>query len=1048
MENNYKEFLLRRETIGWAWKTARRLYNFPDGLVDVGAIAEFDLNLESEINKIIEMFKSGVYVPEPIRLLPQPKKSDSDGKPRMRQSFHISVRDQVAWIALTLTIGPYLDSIMPSWSYGHRLYKAAWYEEGQAGNRLAVGPYRHTSGHLYRRFKHSWPLFRRHISLTARMMASGTMDMAVLDEAEQAALTYEERPVYLHEGYWPRPADSKLYFASFDLEKFYPSVRHSSITRSLAEHLPGFEGDAWLKGLVRSMLAFSVSEDAEATQRRTNAEPSTSVGAYPGIPTGLMVAGFLSNVALLPVDLEMQHEIDASRRLAHFRFVDDQAVIAYSFNELIRWIKKYDRRLKKFKIGPRISPDKYDPADLAGIISGEATAAERRRVAADCAIDGSHPTKLMTRTLALVSTLAAADFNTMPDHTKEQRLGELEWLLLTDLPDREIRADTRAAFAAGKIASVVPSTLGVRGPLLAAVRRQNALPRVDGSASVERQQFQRGEQEVAAAAVERLQEDSTTSRQSTVAKYFQLLFRAFEEHPDKPRVLLRLLDYCRATGYDGIPKVLDWIKREEGGDRRGLATYLRLLLVQAVSRHAVVSAYNQRDMMLLERERRAAATHSENIQRLSGVRLLGSPRNAVMPLFIRRSSRQTYGVALEGARIILNSAPSDHNDAPRSALSAPSNVWLRNTGHSLGVWVHWIEQLQRTMTEPVPVIWEKTRNRHDINIPSDRSSLRKYPALVPRPVLRQLQRKGVLKRSDGGWLLEAVGNDLTRLVGDSSELNKSLRAHLMERRRRSEFVSLDEWVAALKRATAHDPRASEWTALQIVRLIVEVTMQLGGNLDTLDDLHPANILVPRRWLEGGGQSAGAEKFWTWESWRASATGSVKDVRRVKNAIRDYRRRAPREVGDTRWEAQFKGIGLLLFGLLRGDFSLPATWNLRGHEREFGATARQQLEVLPISSLTHAILEAALLPRNRETRSIVIYPELFFGARRAETVADTRGDPPLIRSPGELLEQIIRSQGVLVGRQISVLRHAPRQLIPMDVFQLSRVAVPVPWGDEE
>src|SRR3546814_7881522 len=69
---------------------------------------------------------------------------------------------------MATVLGPELDRKMPAWSYGNRLYRAAWYEEESPegkGSQLNIGPYRHSAGHLYRHFKHSWPLYRRHISL-------------------------------------------------------------------------------------------------------------------------------------------------------------------------------------------------------------------------------------------------------------------------------------------------------------------------------------------------------------------------------------------------------------------------------------------------------------------------------------------------------------------------------------------------------------------------------------------------------------------------------------------------------------------------------------------------------------------------------------------------------------------------------------------------------------------------------------------------------------------------------------------------------------------
>ena len=170
----------------------------------------------------------------------------------------MSVRDQVAWIALVNVIGPLLDSKMPAWSYGHRLYKAAWFEEQAEGTlRLELGPYRHSSGHLFRRFKHSWPLFRRHISLTARLMVNALEDEDQLDISERSAFQYADKPQFLESRYWDPPYSPKLYYASIDLEKFYPSITPDAIIHALDWHLDGFANDEWMRTIITRLLDFS-----------------------------------------------------------------------------------------------------------------------------------------------------------------------------------------------------------------------------------------------------------------------------------------------------------------------------------------------------------------------------------------------------------------------------------------------------------------------------------------------------------------------------------------------------------------------------------------------------------------------------------------------------------------------------------------------------------------------------------------------------------------------------------------------------------------------
>src|SRR4051812_2568580 len=100
MTENYKALLLSYENMEWAWRKARSMYSRADGILDAAAIAAFELNLEFELQSIIADFRNGNYKLTPLVVLPQPKKKDEAGNPRMRETFDISVRDQVAWIAM------------------------------------------------------------------------------------------------------------------------------------------------------------------------------------------------------------------------------------------------------------------------------------------------------------------------------------------------------------------------------------------------------------------------------------------------------------------------------------------------------------------------------------------------------------------------------------------------------------------------------------------------------------------------------------------------------------------------------------------------------------------------------------------------------------------------------------------------------------------------------------------------------------------------------------------------------------------------------------
>lgn len=1051
--SKYRNLLISSENLSWAWRKARRLYTAADGPHDAAEIAGFELDLENQLKSIAKDFANGRYKMSPMVLLPQPKKPGDDGRSRMRQSFHISVRDQVAWIALVNVIGPTLDSKMPPWSYGHRLYKAAWYEEDDGRSHLALGPYRHSSGSLYRRFKHSWPLFRRHLSLTARVMTHGLGNLEQLDSSEKSAFTYSERPRYLDISHWPSNTGSELFYASIDLEKFYPKVLISAIQRSLRRYLDGYREDEWLTGLVTSMLQFRVTASRSVLIGSRTSEPTTPAGRFGGIPTNLMVAGFLSNVAMLPVDRIFERKLVKNNRIAHFRFVDDHAFLAYDFVELCEWIEQYKASIQRLKIGPNVSAEKYDPPELGKVIEGELTETAALAIKAQSRIDGSNPSKLMTKTLALVSELAGADFDILAEQSRELKLRELEWLLIADISEREIKTDTRAAFAAGRIAKLVPIMFT---PSIDVLQHSRELARLEAEKTPDRIKISERRR-----AVYQAQSIEVKRYRNRIDHYFKLMFQAFRNHIDKPRLMVRVLDYCRTTGQSGTSIVLNYLI-DLPESKAPIAGYLKSLAVQTISRHIVTATFEMTDRRLLFRRRRAARRYLDTLMRTSGRTALKGCIEAKGEDFASVSARNMLMAASSCAASMVASQSinkrfsifSAEIEAP-TLLSSSSQLWIERTGSPLGVWAHWLDGLVKSDGPGPGRAWRLTRTLHDPENAFDWNSLRKGPTKLPRKasVFLAENQQELLDASDAGWLLEqreSIRPISLGTVPSKSKAVRQLRRHLEEFEAQPNFASLLEWTALLKSLSPYDPRVGEWSALEIVRQLATSVESFGtGTIAILDQLHPSNVVLPRAWMTSGPPADSAYQHWTWESWKQVAKRGPVTV--VKHKIQDYRRN-PHGWGsadqDQLWRNRLRGVGLLLIGLCRRDFELPASWNVRGMERDITSLIKSQLEDATISSHTQAIIEAAVLPRSTETSLMIRNFWAFFGARAVTEINDTATDPPEISDIRDLIKQIEISQSILRDNQISVLNHAARQLVPMNAVQLTRVAAEPIQEDED
>lgn len=1057
----WHELLQLPETVLWAWRKVRRAYQAADSLYDQAALAAFELNLEAELDSIRADFRDGRWSTRPLRLVPQPKTPDKQGVPRMRQFFEVAVRDQVAWTAVATVFGPELDRKMPAWSYGNRLYRAVWYDDeptGAKASRLNVGPYRHAAGHLYRRFKHSWPLYRRHISLTARRMVDDRIDPELLDEGDRRALEQSDGLSYLNTLHWNRTTleGDTLYAASFDLMKFYPSIRVDAIWRGFEAHVEGLGDEPIIARLLHQMLLFTVDDTGVSNAMKEAIHPPVPSGPFGGIPTGIFVGGFLANVAMLSVDLQVDALLLANQSIAHFRFVDDHEVLAYDFDALQQWIHDYTRLLEASGIGVQVEPDKYIPPELKWLIHPEKLHDEKEtdrpadageslilRVKKASSVNGRKPTQLMTRTLTQVSMLAATDFDLLTDAGRSQRLEQLEWLLLANIPDQEIRGDTRMAFAAARIAMLTPALFRPNDDLLAAHRSMQLHLEKRRKDKLRGKAPDKDNENTIVALTQRTSELDDLERknwQSLLKRHFGLLFEAFVSHPDKVRLFIRLIDYCRTTGHDGFDQLTKWMNDNRDTEQRLLRCYLGATAIQTLSRHILTASVAMNQTNLLHRERASAQHFLEGVIRAA--------LDSFVPLSASTDALQRFehdarcalvAALLIGALEVDCVAPALAADMRKRVADAfqaePTLEALRDaTGTPVGTWYHWFLSSTGAHRDGPPAFWHRVEAALKIDNHYDWLSLRRYPQLLPDAAWQKLQREpSLIAADDAGWLIEAARanlNGFASLPGDRPAV-AAVRASLEAV---AANVSLLDWAEFTRTLSANDPRRSEWTALEIVRQILSSFNEFGGpEIDELDRLHPDNVLIDHSWLELPANTLINGRL-TWEGWR-SVVGAAR-VRLHANGLEDYRYRETLDENDRRWARRLRPIGQMLWGTLRRDFRLPTAWNIRGQERSLVELVAWDLERLPISSFTLNILQACLLPRSVETAFVLDYPSLF-GNLFSRAADDSQFDRP-IRSQPVMDALIVRAQEVLTRSQMTVLEYEPRQLIPVRLQHIGRI----------
>ena len=213
-----------------------------------------------------------------------------------------------------------------------------------------------------------------------------------------------------------------------------------------------------------------------------------------------------------------------------------------------------------------------------------------------------------------------------------------------------------------------------------------------------------------------------------------------------------------------------------------------------------------------------------------------------------------------------------------------------------------------------------------------------------------------------------------------------------------------------------DPRTGEWSALEIVRqigMLVSSNQEFGKPYVSIAAagrpsqicLHPANFRVPRDWL--------TTKAPTWASWvrlvRPNSSAVQVEIVTEDLRVADSRYTPISGPENTLFEEinHVRGLGLLLYGLLRRNFELPCVWNGPGHRDVLSMLPRLLLQGMTCSSWTLGIMQACLQSRAMEN--------LFFRAKpslAAHLNNDSVHDPFPLHTPAAVCNVIKKCQTIL------------------------------------
>lgn len=1040
--NTFIDNVVDQLNLRWAWEKVRRQAQPGEIWFDEIELAGFELELERHLQGIAREISKGTYKLTPLRPVPYPKRRDKDGIAQIRQTFQVSIRDQVAWTAVVNVVGPFVDSKMPVWSYGNRLHRTIWIEEDEEKiKHRKIGHYRHASAQLYLPFQQSWPVFRRHVYLTTRSMAH-TKHLPRLDERDheeqelQRALPEQYRCPFIDPDYWHKKGHQEraqeLYWCCIDLKKFYPSLRLDTIKRSIVNHLPM----DWRQGadrLLHSMFRFRLDLSGWREEELSQVNLHIGQKSFSHIPTGLYVAGFLANAGMLSVDDIVAKRLEKNS-IAHFRFVDDHIILAYNFEDLLQWIIQYEDILSTENTGAKINLAKVDPEPLAEMLLKirQKKASHYKNDAINaCKIDPKFPAPLMTKTIALVSNIARTDFNLLNANELATLTDQLEHLLLVDLPEEEIPEKTRLSFAAARLTQISERMLTNDTELITSVyQKDKILLQLREKALKE---DQRSELEKQLKDVEDRISAESTRLQGEMNRVFQLLRKVLREEPHSVRIWTRALIMCRLTGVKGLSDLfydIEQVKKEDALT----AEYLTANALVLLGDQAIAAARTIDDRYAAQWRKDAANKFLIDLGNNQYPPLSESTNHSIL-----HNSWHIYNYGLYCSSIIINEEQVTPELSKYLILWKNTNVTRGQQIHSRAAWAWWA--VRKTLVDLSPKADHLARQlgRQLDARREDVAYWRFFPLDITNEIISAVANGDIIL-SEGWWYealreLRNAGHDLDGIIPQmKGPVRRAKRAIEYERKN---TVSLYEWCDILERnakGNEGDPRSGEWTTLEIVKQIAFL-INADPNLATYiarsrhikndpPSVHPANFRIPREWCE--------IKEPTWDQWKRLVQDERIERVADRYSIRD-RRYTPVIKGNMLFTEinPVRGLGLLLYGLLSCNFSLPAIWNGHGHSDVLVMLPKILLNRMTCSSWTLGLLQGCLMPRPLENMYIKQKSEGHY------IDDDTLHDPVSFINAKEVADALSVCQKVLEKFQLSTFGHEARQLTIIDILQLTQ-----------
>lgn len=1032
---NLHEKFLNKENFYLAFKRLKAFYTQNIEWYDSIELFSFEANLATNIYYLIKRVQESDFQPNPITALPFPKVGKGEEN-NIRPFYKICIEDQIIWLATINVIGHFFEKKIPNWSYGNRLYKPMWYSEDENGKAtINHGSLNNSSSHIYRKWNQSWPFFRRHISITIKAMASGgklTEDDFENDLEKEIFINEKEKPFkeypYLDSKYWKTKPTDKLYWLSLDFEKFFPSINTGNVFQNIRHSLVIDEKRTdvnLILSVIEKLLAFDVNSngwDYDTFDQFKDNFIDAKTGKCKGLPTGLLVSGFLANVALLGLDSKINNWVDTNRNLAFFKFVDDQVIISDSNETIDKFLDFYNKELCQLTTGVTFKSDKIEPSIFSyDAISGF----EKINNELSNELNVEYPEPFLSDVLRKMSNLNEEEFSLMDEEELGRNEEDLRYFLLAKFDDTGIRKDTRLSFSVMRLCRLVKYIVpdfSMFDPNLDSNKlliTTEIAELLKGKSKAKQKIIKKEFRELQ---LKGLQNEEITRVYLIYDRIFNLILKSTIEFPDKLKLWKRCIDFCYITGVAKISEIYE--KLEAVNIHSESKIYIRAYC------NLVFSDY------LLQAEARLT---NDIISFWDKHRLRNFKLNILEYQSTIQSNHQFYNSSVE----LLSTTQS----FCLTHLVSLTNQGLDTSSAESYLYL-FLKKIYKNRK-----IWEANILNVDVNSPISWAIFSFHPNELPLSVFDKIisQNKAYLEmkvdlpflhtgkiisertnfiNQHEGFLLEIFSKNLD-IRKKYQDLFPQIKKVLAAKHRN--YLTLDKWLEKILKlntnAKSIDPRLSEWSIIEIViqisKEIEKKYIELGNkflfekNLYKMFFVHPNNYLIPKKWT--------SNIDFTWDSWRKITKEYPLKLNDIELFVDDNRYLPFKNYwGSSGGLTTFFGSGFttiivglctLMIKILSNSLEWPPSSNKTEFLDSFYSSTLSTIENQPISTQTKHFLNAIFSRRNDD---FLFKPNIFYWEGNQ------------INNMSGFISALEKLQINLTQFQISLIENEPRQLIYIDI----------------